>query len=72
MGSFITRSRRDVDGHVSYPLPSLTLSGELDGLARVTRNGAEAFHVQVGTAANRTQAAINMGVIVLPGVSHMQ
>lgn len=48
MGSFIGRSRRaPATGHVSYPVPSLTLAGELDGLSRVTRTGAEAFYAQV-------------------------
>lgn len=48
MGSFIARSRRSpTTGCAAYPVPSLTLAGELDGLSRVTRTGAEAFYAQV-------------------------
>lgn len=73
MGSFIGRSRRSrTTGHVAYPVPSITLAGELDGLARVSRTGAEAFYAQIVTAPDRQAAIANMSVVVLPGVSHMQ
>lgn len=47
MGSFLERKRFSVDNDGSYKLnweiPTLTLAGELDGLARIFRM-AEASH----------------------------
>merc|ERR1711871_562244 len=73
MGSFIARKHRGPVGK-SFPIPVLTLAGELDGLARVTRNGAEAFRTQIGAtvSAAPADAIKNFPVVVLPGVSHMQ
>jgi len=75
MGSFIARKHRGEPG-ASFPVPVLTLSGELDGLARVTRNGAEAYQTQIGYAAAGSSAATkavrDFPVVVMEGVSHMQ
>ena len=45
MGSFITRVYKN-DYIFSYPVPTLTIGGELDGLARVTRI-AESYYTQL-------------------------
>jgi hypothetical protein len=51
----------------NYPVPTLTLGGELDGLTRVTRI-AESFY-----QCEKQQIGIQQfPVIVLPGVSHFQ
>merc|ERR1711871_9746 len=74
MGSFIARKHRGAPGK-SFPIPVLTLSGELDGLARVTRNGAEAYQTQIGYASAGAQADAavkDFPVVVMAGVSHMQ
>lgn len=72
-GAFIARSRRNkLTGATSYPLPTHTIAATLDGLARVTRVGAEAYYAQVELAENKTQAAIDMGVSIVKGMSHMQ
>jgi hypothetical protein len=45
MGSFLTRVWKN-DYVFSYPVPTLTIGGELDGLARVTRI-SEAYYTQL-------------------------
>eukprot|EP00994_Dinema_validum_P004909 NODE_298_length_1944_cov_81.060158_g209_i0.p1 GENE.NODE_298_length_1944_cov_81.060158_g209_i0~~NODE_298_length_1944_cov_81.060158_g209_i0.p1 ORF type:complete len:544 (-),score=152.94 NODE_298_length_1944_cov_81.060158_g209_i0:313-1875(-) len=49
---------------VSFPIPTLTVGGELDGVVRVTRI-AEAFYTQAVLTKNK-----NMPVVVLPGANH--
>lgn len=51
----------------NYPIPTLTLGGELDGLARVTRI-VESLYQQQRQGVSLTQYP----VVVLPGVSHFQ
>mmetsp|Transcript_144100 Transcript_144100/g.268437 ORF Transcript_144100/g.268437 Transcript_144100/m.268437 type:complete len:754 (+) Transcript_144100:48-2309(+) len=47
----------------AYPVSTLTVGGELDGLARCTRLG-EAFHAAGGNT--------DFPVVVIPGMTHMQ
>jgi len=57
MGGFIQRKYAD------YPVTTLTVGGELDGLARITRL-AEAFY--------RAKGSADFPVAVVPGLTHMQ
>lgn len=71
MGAFITRTFKK-DYVFSYPVPTLTIAGELDGLARITRM-AEAYYTQI---LDPTQNSITGGdkfpVTAIEGMSHMQ
>jgi len=76
MGSFMTRKYKSgstAEGRpqVEFPVPSLTISGELDGLCRLTRI-AEALYTQVTFAADPARAAAYMPVTVVPGMNHME
>jgi len=51
-----------------YPVPTLTLGGSLDGLARVTRTVAESYYQQI-TIAGR---AADFPVAVIDGMNHYQ
>jgi hypothetical protein len=53
-------------------VPTLTVGGALDGVARVTRVGAEAYYKQVAAAADPAAAARAFPVVVIDGVSHVQ
>lgn len=61
MGGFL--QRKYLVPEVDYSVPTLTLAGELDGLARVTRM-AESFYHQRGRD--------DLPVVVLSGSNHMQ
>lgn len=67
MGSFLERKRFSIsdDGNyvLNWKIPTLTIAGEMDGLARIIRM-AEAFHKQTSLD--------SMPVVVLEGVTHMQ
>ena len=67
MGSFLLRKFRNE----TYPAPTLTVSGELDGLCRVTRI-MEAFYHSILHAHNRTYAVSEFPVVIIAGMSHMQ
>ena len=67
MGSFLERKYRNI----SYPVATLTIGGELDGLCRVTRI-MESFYHSVLKASNRTEAVANFPVLTVAGMSHMQ
>ena len=74
MGSFLTRVWKK-DYIFSYPVPTLTIGGELDGLARVTRI-TEAFYSQLldTSVTDGTLANVNgtHPVTVIEGITHMQ
>lgn len=55
MGAFITRSDRNHTG--GYPVSTLTIGGELDGLCRVTRI-AEAYYHSVLIAPDHAQVGV--------------
>ena len=67
MGSFLARMYRNE----TYPVPTLTIGGELDGLCRVTRI-MESFYHSVLKAGDRTEAVTNFPVVTVAGMSHMQ
>lgn len=56
---------------VEFPLPTLTVGGELDGLCRLTRI-TEALYSQVTFSENATAATRSMPVTVVEGMNHMQ
>jgi len=64
-GSFITR--KYMWPTMTYPFPTLTIGGELDGLCRVTRI-TEAYYQQVVMH----QLSKTFPVVVLSGTSHFQ
>lgn len=80
MGSFLTHAWKE-DYVFKYPVPTLTIGGELDGLARVTRI-AEAFYTQMLDPAAPVlfNPSLSTGndllnafpVTVIEGVTHMQ
>jgi len=61
-GGFINRDFRPLS------MPSLTLAGELDGVCRITRCGAEEYYHQVMYPDSR---GYNSLVLLLSGASHM-
>lgn len=63
MGGFIQRKYSYPD--FSYPVSTLTIGGELDGLARPTRLAEAHFHVQ-------DQSKSEFPVVILKGVTHNQ
>ena len=67
MGSYLLRKYRDE----TYPISTLTIGGELDGLCRVTRI-MESFYHSVIKASNRTKAVTNFPVVTVAGMTHMQ
>jgi hypothetical protein len=76
MASFMTRKFKtgatpEGRPQVEFPVPSLTVSGELDGLCRLTRI-AEALYTQVSFAADPAAATLYMPVTVVPGMNHME
>jgi hypothetical protein len=62
MGGWLVRKQFDPD--LDYPVPTLTIGAELDGLARITRI-AEAYYHQ-------KKQADAFPTVVLPGQNHMQ
>lgn len=71
MGAFLTRAWKQ-DYIFNYTVPTLTIGGELDGLARVTRM-AEAYHTQIlDPSQDSTKNRQIFPVTVIKGVSHMQ
>lgn len=76
MGSFLTRKFKTgatAEGRpqLEYPVPTLTIGGELDGLCRLTRI-AEALYTQVTFAEDPTVAARSVPVTVIPGMNHYE
>jgi len=67
MGSYIQRKHRNE----SYPVPTLTIGGELDGLTRVTRIMEEYYH-RISEAPDITVATKSFPVIVIEGMNHFQ
>lgn len=70
MGSFLTRAWKK-DYIFNYDVPTLTIGGEMDGLARVTRM-AEAFYTQLLDPTQPDDNKTKFPVTVIEGVSHMQ
>jgi len=64
LGSGLVRSHRNASGKVVYPIPTLSMSGTLDGLYRVTRQAEGWFHQESDLD--------RFPLIVCEGVSHFQ
>jgi hypothetical protein len=76
LGSFITRKYKTgttAEGRpqVEFPVPTLTIGGELDGLCRIPRI-TEALYTQVTFDENPGEAAGLMPVTVIAGMNHME
>jgi hypothetical protein len=75
MGSFLGRwnlNRMDAEGRtlIDFPLPTLTLAGTLDGLARISRFAVATWLQRINAAP--TCRPESFPVITLDGASHMQ
>lgn len=76
LGAFMTRKFKTATTssgrpQVSFPVPSLTIGGELDGLCRISRI-SEALYTQVTYANSPSAAAKQMPVTVVEGMNHME
>jgi hypothetical protein len=76
LGSFITRkykTGKTEEGRpqVEFPVPTLTVGGELDGLCRVSRI-TEALYTQITFHEDPEGAKDVMPVVVIEGMNHMQ
>ncbi|GMH99340.1 hypothetical protein TrST_g3567 [Triparma strigata] len=76
LGSFITRKYKtgSTSGgrpQVEFPVPTLTVGGELDGLCRISRI-VEALYTQVTFDENPDDQTDYMPVTVIEGMNHMQ
>ena len=73
MREFRTEAIEDVGpGQYKFPTKVLTIGGDLDGLARVTRM-AEAYYNQIVTSDQGKETATKtLPVTVIEGVTHMQ
>ena len=67
MGSFLLSKYRNTN----YPVPTMTLGGEMDGLCRVTRI-MEEYYFRILHAADPDTALRNFPVLVIQGLSHIQ
>ena len=64
-GGFLARSV--IAPKLNYPVPTLTVGGELDGLARVTRIVESLYQME-----KQQVSTMDFPVVVLQGVSHYQ
>ena len=64
LGSYLQRKYRNV----TYPIPTLTVSGELDGLCRVTRIMEAVYHQVIHGKSPNT----SFPVVVVEGMNHFQ
>lgn len=67
MGAYLLRKYRNQ----TYPVPTLTVGGELDGLTRVTRIMEEYYH-RIFMATDMQAAIRSFPVVVIKGMSHFQ
>ena len=67
MGAYLLRKYRNQ----TYPVPTLTVGGELDGLTRVTRIMEEYYH-RIFVAKDLQAATRSFPVAVIEGMSHFQ
>ena len=67
MGAYLLRKYRNE----TYPVPTLTIGGELDGLTRVTRIMEEYYH-RISKAPDINVATKSFPVAVIEGMTHMQ
>jgi hypothetical protein len=67
LGSFLQRTYRNE----TYPVKTFTISGELDGVCRVSRVMEEYWH-RITSASDFNEAVRTYPVVVVPGMSHVQ
>lgn len=67
MGAYLTHTY----DNVTYPVPTLTVGGELDGLCRCTRV-AENWYRYIEQATQPAAATTRFPVVIIPGMTHMQ
>lgn len=67
LGAFLKRSFHSTP----FPVPTLVLGGELDGVCRVSRIMEEYVH-RIHDVENRTEAIRSFPVAVIRGMTHMQ
>jgi hypothetical protein len=65
MGSYLQRK------YTSFSVPTLTISGELDGLCRVTRS-MESYYRWILHSDNASNAMIQFPVVIIPGMNHFE
>jgi|GEM_PF-3254001 len=75
MGSFLGKwylSNLNDQGEtiIQYPVPTLTIAGTLDGLARITRIAVAYWYQQINTSDSTDKD--NFPVIAIDGANHMQ
>ena len=70
-GNLARNASGDYYYNKGYPVPTLTVGGELDGLTRITRM-MEGYYHQVLLAPSSSAAIQDFPVVVLEGVTHMQ
>lgn len=75
-GAFLTRKFKTgvtAEGRpqVEFPVPSLTVGGELDGLARLSRV-VESLYTQITFSEDPDKASLYMPVTIVEGMNHMQ
>ena len=68
MGGFLQRNKRDV----LYPIHTLMISGELDGVCRVSRMMEEYYHRIYLHHNDWDNAVINYPIITVRGMTHFQ
>ena len=68
MGSYIERKYYN---H-TYPVHTLTIGGELDGLCRITRIMEAYYHYILHPTHDKENAEINFPVLMVKGMNHMQ
>jgi hypothetical protein len=71
MGAGLDRKYRD-ESKIPFPVPTLTLAAELDGLYRVTRVAETYYHLFMKPGVDVVTNLKEFPVIVLRGQSHMQ
>ncbi len=71
LASYVTRSNRDRIASYEFPLPILTLGGEIDGKTRITRIAQEVELTRDAFSNGNVSEIVRMRpVVVLPGVNH--
>ena len=69
MGSFLQRSYHTTP--YQYPIKTLTISGELDGVCRVTRI-MEEYYLRIQQSKDLNEAITSFPVIIVRGMTHFQ
>lgn len=69
MGSFLQRSYHTTP--YQYPIKTLTISGELDGICRVTRI-MEEYYLRIQQSKDFNEAITSFPVVIVRGMTHFQ